>query len=155
MLNSLTVYVIGNCLYVLLDRGTINIFCLLATATVYTDVSEICMYCVIVQIFSMCAHMKVTPHTVRMYKCITVVKSLSSPPSHPHSMFAHGRVTPVMRVPMEHLVNKVRQDSRVTLATQDHVVIKEDPYVTSFCHCCHVCTLTNQIYLMFMVFVLL
>lgn len=35
-------------------------------------------------------------------------------------------VTPVMRVPMEHLVNKVHRASRVTLATQDHVAIKED-----------------------------
>ena len=50
------------------------------------------------------------------------------PPTFPSPlpMCVHGRVTPVMRVPMEHLVNKVRRDSRVTLATQDLVVIKED-----------------------------
>lgn len=41
------------------------------------------------------------------------------------------RVTLVRRVLMELRVNKVHQDSRVTLETQDHVVIKEDLYVTS------------------------
>lgn len=48
---------------------------------------------------------------------ITLVKTL------PH---VHGRVTLVQRVLMELQVNKVHQDSRVTLETQDHVEIKED-----------------------------